>query len=85
MHTFSEATANTRPVNVTSARLNLMEKKFTFTVFKINSVPIRNDDERLKAVENRQTFVKNKQGIMCSNGNYKAQLLKMKSLPKTLI
>ena len=61
-----------------------MVKKSTFTVFKVNSVPIRNNDELLKAVENRQAFIKNKQGLICSYENYKAQLLKMKSLPEII-
>ena len=77
--TFSDATANPRPASVTSARRNVMEKKSTFTVLKVTSVPVRNNDELLKAVENRHAFIKNKQGIICTNDNYKAQLLKMKS------
>ena len=84
MKIYSEATANPRPVNETTARRNLMEKKSTFTVFKVNSVPIRNNDELLKAVENRQAFIKNKQGLICSYENYKTQLLKMKSLPEII-
>ena len=79
MKIYSEAISNPRPVNETSARRNLMVKKSTFTVFKVNSVPIRNNDELLKAVENRQAFIKNKQGLICNNENYKAQLLKSKN------
>ena len=75
MTIYSEATANPRSVNETSARRNLSEKKSTFTVFKVNSVPIGNNDELLKAVENRQAFIKNKQGLICTYGDYKAQLL----------
>ena len=84
MKIYSEATANPRPVNETSARRNLMVKQFTFTVFKVNSVPIRNNYELLEAVENRQAFIKNKQGLICSYENYKAQLLKMKCLPEII-
>ena len=58
-----------------------MEKKSTFTAFKVNSVPIGNN-ELLKAVENGQAFIKNKQGIICTNNNYKIKLRKMKSLVK---
>ena len=61
-----------------------MVKKSSFTVFEVNSVPIRNNDELLKAVENRQAFINNKQGLICSYENYKAQLLKMKSLPEII-
>ena len=84
MKIYSEATANLRPVNETSARRNLMIMKSTFTVFKVNSFPIGNNDELLKAVESRQAFIKNKQGLICSQENYKAQLLKMKSLPEII-
>ena len=58
-----------------------MVKKSTFTVFEVNSVPIRNNDELLKAVE---AFIKNKQGLICTYENYKAQLLKMKSPPEII-
>ena len=58
--TLSEATSNPSPINESSARRNLLEKKSTFTVCKVDSVLIRNKDELLKAVENRQAFVKNK-------------------------
>ena len=61
-----------------------MVKKSTFTVFEVNSVPIKNNDELLKAVENRQAFIKNKQGLICSYENYKTHLLKMKSLPEII-
>ena len=80
----SEATSNPSPINVSSARRNLSEKKSTFTVCKIDSVLIRNKDELLKAVENRQAFIKNKKGLICTYNNYKAQLLKMKSLPEII-
>ena len=43
-----------------------MENKSAFTVFKINYVTKRNNDELSKAVENRQAFIKNKQGIICT-------------------
>ena len=52
MKIYSEATADPRPVNETSARRNLMVKKSTFTVFKVNSVPKRNN-ELLIAVESK--------------------------------
>ena len=39
--TLSEATANPRPINVSSARRNLLEKKSTFTVCKVDSVLIK--------------------------------------------
>ena len=61
-----------------------MVKKSTFTASKVNSAPIRNNDELLKAVENRQAFIKNKQGLICSQENYKAQLRKMKFLPEII-
>ena len=69
---------------VSSARRNLPEKKSTFTVCKVDSVLIRNKDELLKAVENRQAFIKNKKGLICTYNKYKAQLLKMKSLPEII-
>ena len=82
--TLSEATANPRPINVSSARRNLLGKKSTFTVCKVDSVSIRNKDELLKAVENRQAFIKNKKGLICTYDKYKAQLLKVKSLPEII-
>ena len=81
MKIYSDDTANPWQ---TSARRNSTVKKSTFTVFKVNSVPIRNNDELLKAVENRQAFIKNKQRLICSYENYKSQLLKMKSLPEII-
>ena len=72
------------PINVSSAGRNLSEKKSTFTVCKIDSVLIRNNGELLKAVDNRQAFIKNKNGLICTYNNYKAQLLKMKSLPEII-
>ena len=84
MKIYFEATANPRPVNESSARRNLLVKKSICTVFKVNSVPIRNNDELLIAVENRQAFIKNKKGLICSYENYKAQLLKMKPLQEII-
>ena len=69
---------------MTSARLIVTENKSTFTVFKVNCVPIRNNDELLKAVENRQAFIKNNQGKICTTNKCKVHILKMKSLPEII-
>ena len=82
--TLSDATSNPSPINVSSARRNLFEKQSTFTVCKVDLVLIRNKDELLKVVENRQAFIKNKKGLICTYNKYKAQLLKMKSLPEII-
>ena len=72
MKTLAETTSTPRPASVISARriVTKKKKKFTFTVLKDNSVPIRNNVNYLQAVENRQAFIKNKKGIICTNGAY---------------
>ena len=82
--TLSEATSNPSPINVSSARHNLPKKKSTFIVCRVDSVLIRNKDELLKAQENRQAFIKNKKGLICTYNKYKSQLLKMMSLPEII-